>query len=301
MHRIIQNIHVQELEKMVKCRKTESIQKMQIKELRGMEMKGNRIEMRNEAIISAEEIKVILERYRIGKKPLAKLLGWGETTIIRYIEGDIPTYEYSNKLKTILDDPEFYYDLLCSKKDCLTGVAFKKSKKAVMSKIMSSKIYAVAYYIVNKCNAEICPSYIQYMLYYSQVFSLALYEKELFQEECCINNENIPYLKLYEGMKRCGIHLLEGGEEYLLQEEIELVDAVMDAFTWYGPKALHAMTTYEKSLAKISRDKYNNKIIAKDTLKAYFKDILDKYQIKNCHEICRYPDKRIVDIKELCR
>lgn len=264
-------------------------------------MKVNRNEMDNEAIITADEIKLILDRYRIGKKPLAKLLGWGETTIIRYMEGDIPTNEYSNKLKAILDDPEFYYDLLCRKKDCLTGVAYKKSKQAVMSKIMASKIYAAAYYIVNKCNAEICPSYIQFLLYYTQAFSLAFYDRELFQEECGVNNEHMPYLKLYEGMKRCGIHILEGGEEYLSLEEIELVDAVMEAFTWYGPKSLIAMTTYEKSLMKISRDKYNNKIIAKDTLKTYFKEILENYQMKGIKEIGKYPDQRILDIKELSR
>jgi hypothetical protein len=262
-------------------------------------MKGNRIEIGNEAIISADEIRLILDRYRIGKKPLAKLLGWGETTIIRYMEGDIPTNEYSNKLKTILDDPEYYYDLLCRRKECLTGVAFKKSKQAVMTKIMASKIYAAAYYMVNKCSAEICPSYIQFMLYYSQVFSLALYDKEIFQEECGVNNEHMPYLKLYEGMKRCGIHTLEGGEEFLDAEEIELVDAVLESFLWYGPKALFAMSAYEKSMLKISRDKYNNKIISKDTLKAYFKDILDHYQIKSVREIYKYPDQRILDIKEL--
>ena len=261
-------------------------------------MKGNRVEIGNEAIITADEIKLILDRYRIGKKPLAKLLGWGETTIIRYMEGDIPTNEYSNKLKAILDDPEFYYDLLCRRKECLTGVAFKKSKKAVMSKIMATKIYAVAYYIVNRCNADICPSYIQYFIYYAQAFSFALYDKELFQEECGINNDHIPYIKLYEGMKRCGVHTLEGGEEYLTAEEIDLIEAVMDAFAWYGPKALNTMTTYEKSMMKISRDKYNNKIIAKDTLKAYFKDVLEQYQIKGLHDICKYPDQRMMDIKE---
>ena len=170
-----------------------------------------------------------------------------------------------------------------------------------MSKIMSSKIYAVAYYIVNKCNAEICPSYIQYLLYYAQVFSLALYDRELFQEECGINNEHIPYLKLYEGMKRCGIHILEDGEVYLKQEEIDIVDAVMDAFTWYGPKALNAMTSFEKSLSKISRDKFNNKIIAKDTLKAYFKEVLEHYQIKSIYEVGKYPDQRMLDIKEVNR
>ncbi|HWT76711.1 MAG TPA: hypothetical protein VN258_18590 [Mobilitalea sp.] len=262
-------------------------------------MNSNRIEIGTEAVISADEIKLILDRYRIGKKPLAKLLGWGETTIIRYMEGDVPTNEYSNKLRAILDDPEYYYDLLIKRKDCLTGVAFKKSKKAVMSKIMGSKIYAIAYYIVNKSCAEMCASYIQYLLYYSQVFSLALYDKELFQEDCGVNNENMPYLKLYDGMRRSGIHTLEGGEEYLTAEEIELVNSVTDSFLWYGPKALNVMVNYEKSMIKISRDKFNNKIISKDTLKTYFKDILNQYQIKSVNDIYKYPEQRIMDIREM--
>jgi hypothetical protein len=262
-------------------------------------MKSNRIEMESEAIISSDEIKLILDRYRIGKKPLAKLLGWGETTIIRYMEGDIPTSEYSNKLKTILDDPEFYYDLLCKKKECLTGVAFKKSKNAVMAKIMATKIYAAAYYIVNKTCAEISACYIQYLLYYAQAFSLALYDKELFQEECGVNNDHLPYLKLYEGMRRCGVHTLEGGEEYLEPEEIELIDSVLNGFLWYGPKALSAMIAYEKSMIKISRDKFNNKIIAKENLKTYFKDILNQYQIKSLKDIYKYPDLRFPDIKNV--
>ena len=264
-------------------------------------MKRNLIEMDTEAVISSDEIKLILDRYRIGKKPLAKLLGWGETTIIRYMEGDVPTNEYSNKLRTILDDPEFYYDLLCRRKECLTGVAYKKSKKAVMSKIMASKIYAAAYYIVNKSCAEMCPSYIQYLLYYSQAFSLALFDREIFQEDCGINSEHMPFLKLYEGMRKCGIHTLEGGEEYLKAEEIEVIDSVMDSFLWYGPKALDALIAFEKSLVKISRDKYNNKIISKDTLKAYFKEILNKYQITSVKEIYKYPDQKFTEIKDICK
>ena len=53
--------------------------------------------MVREEVISIPEIAAILNNYRIGKKPLAKLLGWGETTIIRYMDGDVPTKEYSDK------------------------------------------------------------------------------------------------------------------------------------------------------------------------------------------------------------
>lgn len=262
-------------------------------------MMGNRYELMNEGVITSEEIRQILERYRIGKKPLAKLLGWGETTIIRYMEGDIPTSEYSVKLKRLLDNPEFYYDLLVNRKDCLTNVAFKKSKRAVLSKIMASKIYAAAYYIINKSDAEMCPSYIQYLLYYIQAFSLALFDKEMFEEEYGVNNEQMPYLKLYNAMKRCGIHTLELGEEFLSEEDKGLIEGVYETFSWYGPKALHTLISIEKSELKISRDKYNNKIISKECLKLYFKEICEKYGINGISDINNYPDKLIFEIKNL--
>ena len=259
-------------------------------------MMSNRYEVSGEGVITSDEIRQILERYRIGKKPLAKLLGWGETTI-RYMEGDIPTSEYSTKLRALLDNPEFYYDLLIKRQECLTKVAFKKSKNAVLSKIMASKIYAAAYYIINKSDAEMCPSYIQYLLYYVQAFSLALYDKEMFQEDYGINNEQMPYLKLYHTMKRCGIHTIETGEEYLSEQEKELVDAVYEAFSWYGPKAFSTLMKFEKNDLKISRDRYNNKIISKESIMLYFKDICERYNIEGIDDINKYPDQFLLEIR----
>lgn len=245
----------------------------------------------NEGVITSEEIRQILEKYRIGKKPLAKLLGWGETTIIRYMDGDIPTNEYSNKLKTLLDSPECYYDLLMKRKDCLTNVAFNKSKKAVLSKIMESKIYTVAHYIISKSDAEICASYIQYLLYYIQAFSLALYDREMFEEDYIINNEKMPYIKLYQNMKRCGIQNLALGDEYLDEADKDLVDEVYEAFMWYGPKALQVLMDFEKTTLKISLDRFNYKIISKESIKQYFKDICEKYDIQSIKDIRKYPDR----------
>lgn len=260
---------------------------------------SNRFEVSSEGVITSDEIKQILEKYRIGKKPLAKLLGWGETTIIRYMEGDIPTSEYSIKLRAILDNPEFYYDLLVKRRDCLTNVAFKKSKKAVLSKIMASKIYAVAYYIINKSDAEMCPSYLQYILYYIQAFSLALYDKEMFQEDYGVNNEQMPYLKLFKTMKRCGIHTIDLGEEYLSDQERELVDAVYEAFSWYGPKAMIALQKIERGSLKISRDWNNNRIISKESIMFYFKDVCEKYNIMGINDIGNYPDQCILEVRGL--
>ena len=49
--------------------------------------------------IDKDELKNLLEMYDIGKKPLAKLLGWGETTIVLYAGmKTIPDNEYTQKL-----------------------------------------------------------------------------------------------------------------------------------------------------------------------------------------------------------
>lgn len=261
-------------------------------------MNSNTIELVREDVVTINEIKMILEQYCIGKKPLAKLLGWGETTIIRYMEGDVPTNEYSSKLKMILDDPEYYYELLRRKQECLTNVAYKKSKKAVLSRIMATKIYAAAYYIINLSKADMCAGYLQYLLYYTQAFSLAFYDTEIFQEDCGVNSEHMPYLKLYEGMKQCKIHTLEGVDEYLSTQEKKLMEAIIESFGWYGPKGLHALSTFEKSIIKVTKDKYNNKIISKEGLKKYFTEVLKQYQINSIEEIHKYPDAKIMEIRE---
>lgn len=260
-------------------------------------MKEDKLPKNSDLIITVNEIRTILDDYRIGKKPLAKLLGWGETTIIRYIEGDVPTTEYSSKLRAIEEEPSYYYELLLKNRDKLTDVAFRKSKKAVLSKLMESKISLIAHYIVSLCEADVSPVYIQWLLYYSQAFSLALYDKELIEEDYCVNHDSIPYVKLYESMKNRVAGVLEIPEGRLTEQEIAVVDKVVNSFSWYGPKAIKTLYNEERSNYRISRDKESNRIIAKDTIKNHFREILSQYAIHSLNEINRYPDKRIIEIK----
>lgn len=260
-------------------------------------MKEDKLPMNSDSIISVYEIRAILDNYRIGKKPLAKLLGWGETTIIRYIEGDIPTTEYSSKLRAIQDEPSYYYELLLKNKDKLTDVAFRKSKKAVLNKMMESKISLIAQYIVSICEADVSPMYIQWLVYYSQAFSLALYDKELIDEDYGVNQENIPFIKLYDSMKSHVNGVLEVPEERLTDQEIKLIDKVVNSFIWYGPKAIKSLGAEERGNYRISRDKEGNRIISKDTIKNYYKEILTTYNIRKLEDINNYPDIHIMQLK----
>ena len=86
---------------------------------------------RENGIISNEDIINITEKYSIGAKPLAQLLGWGINTIQRYLNGDIPKPAYSDKLKEILKKPDIFKEILVTNKDNITDVAFNKSVEKV--------------------------------------------------------------------------------------------------------------------------------------------------------------------------
>ena len=250
-----------------------------------------------EEIISTTDVNTILDQYHIGKKPLAKLLGWGETTVIRYIEGDIPSREYSSKLQMLLDEPVYYYDLLTKRKSHITDVAYRKSRRAVLSRILSSKIYAMAYYFINKSNGEISTEFIQYLLYYCQAFSLSLYDKEIFQEDFIVDSKDKPYPKLYKSLKTNGISTIDIKDYGISEGDLELMEAVYFAFSWYGSRALQALAEYEKPFLRLSYDDNDNRIISKDTIRVYFRDIVYQYNIHETSDIYKYPDRRLRSIK----
>ena len=83
-------------------------------------------------IISLDKIREIPEKYAIGKHPLSLLLGWGEQTFSRYVDGDVPTKQYSDTLLRIYNEPDFYARLLEENKSKLKSArAYKKTLRAV--------------------------------------------------------------------------------------------------------------------------------------------------------------------------
>ena len=262
-------------------------------------MKENNLQNNANSIVTANEIKMILNDFRIGKKPLAKLLGWGETTIIRYIEGDVPTAEYSNKLKNIAKEPAYYYELLLENKDNLTNVAFRKSMQAVLEKMTEKKIDLIAQYMIYQCQGDMSPLFTQWLLYYCQAFYLSLFDKELFEEDYIVNQENAPYIRLYSSMRKHGVNSFEVSSDRLNEDEKNLISKVIDTFCWYGPKTMKVLTSFERANFRISRDKEGKKIISKETIRGYFKELLIQYDIHSINEINKYPDSRFSDIKSI--
>jgi hypothetical protein len=82
-------------------------------------------------LVSLELVINTPNKYHIGKRPLSLLLGWGELTYSRFIDGALPTRCYSDLIDIIYHNPKIYQNILEKNKNLISDVAYRKSKKAV--------------------------------------------------------------------------------------------------------------------------------------------------------------------------
>jgi len=251
-------------------------------------------------LITIEEIEKILKMYNIGKRPLSKLLGWGEVTLTRYLDGDIPTKQYSEKLKEILDKPEYVDGLLERNRNDISESTYKKSKEAInelFKKTLESKtkLDMITRYIL-KFSDDITPLALQKLLYYAQGFCIALYDEYLFNDDCEAWIHGPVYRNIYYKYMVYGRDQIEKtGEDFefdLSQNEEELLNSIISYFGCYSGKILERMTHIERPWRE-ARDglhdkEISNVIIVKDSIKEYFTNIKNKYNMLNVSDIKDY-------------
>ena len=68
-----------------------------------------------------------MEIYKIGKAPLSLGLGFGEVTIFRYLEGQVPSKEYSDIMRLALASPVFMKEKLSENREKLTEAAYRRA------------------------------------------------------------------------------------------------------------------------------------------------------------------------------
>lgn len=244
--------------------------------------------MTGQEVISVEELNELLSRYAIGKKPLAALLGWGATTVLRYGSGVCPAGEYGTHLKKLYLEPLFYLEVLEENKDRLTPVAYKKSKNAVLSYLTASKVWCGVQYIIERAKGDISPMRVVVTLYYAQAFSLGLTDKALFQEECDLSPAGVPYAYCYEQLKQTGIKQGFSVEGLFTTEEEAFLDAAYRMLLWYGPAELEHVLTAERKYLRISRMEGGGKKIKNAALGGFFKKVVQGYKITRPEEFNLY-------------
>ena len=93
-------------------------------------------------LITKKNIEEIMSRYNIDKRPLSKLLGLGELTITRYLDGQLPSQKYSDMLYEILCDEQKLEEYIEQNQNSVSEVTVKKVSETIQV-IRDEKILSV--------------------------------------------------------------------------------------------------------------------------------------------------------------
>lgn len=255
-------------------------------------------------IVSLEQVRALPKRYAIGKRPLSRLLGWGELTFTRYYEGYMPSRQYSEVLKRIYEEPAFYKELLEKNKEAIGSErSYEKSLKAVENLLTltggaeDTKIDRVARYLLYKCE-DITPLMLQKALYYIQGFSYAFLGEFLFQEECEAWVHGPVFKEVYLRYKD---YRYEPGEEkepfdasVFTAREKAIYDSVINSFCCYSGKVLERITHNEapwlKARGNLPLTTYSEEVMERESLGRYFLGVKEKYHMVNPGDIRSYAE-----------
>ncbi len=262
------------------------------------------------SIITVSEINEIVKQYNTGKRPLSLLLGWGETTLTRYLDGDIPSKSYSETLKKVKNDYNYLRQLAEENRDKVSDKAFNDLMEAINNLQNNElktekKIDSVIKYLLKNLG-EVTPLALQKLLYYSQGFYKTFYNEFFFAEDCEAWVHGPVYKDIYfkyrdYGYNPIGDKSIKLENISLTEAEEELLDSIIDNFGCYSAKTLERMTHSERPWRLTRKDlkpeAKSNEIIKKDLIAHYFKDVNNKYQMLNVEDINDYSEELFVKVK----
>ena len=252
-------------------------------------------------LITIEEIQAIMKKYNIGALPLAQAMGFGEITVTRYLGGQLPSKANSEKLLEVLASYKKMEENLELNKDSLAEVAYRKCRDTLNlldDLYGSQKIEVIARYLLVKAR-DITPLALQKMLYYAQAFFYALFNQELFADNCQAWAHGPVYPDVYYKYRLYGYNPIDAplpetecGFSELTNREIELLDAIISAFGCYSGSVLERMTHSERPW----RETRGNLLpgdrsvteINKTIIHEYFKQVVENYNIVNPCDIANY-------------
>lgn len=256
-----------------------------------------------EGLVTIEDIKKLMNIYKIGKAPLSLALGFGEITIPRYLEGQVPSKEYSNIIKAALASPAYMKERLKENCEKITDAAYKKAMIAIDSLLslfsVSEKMLRVIAYVFERLE-EVTPLMLQKLLYFIQGIYLALHGEPIFMEDCMAWIHGPVYPEVYDMFKDFKYNpiddarfaLFKGTTDALTEAEKKAVELVVNTFGLYGGKVLERIT-HNEAPWKDARKGYGDEIpssevLQKESIKAYYETINKKYGINTESGLMEY-------------
>lgn len=247
-----------------------------------------------EGIVSTEDIEKLMKIYKIGKAPLSIALGFGEVTIPRYLEGQVPSKEYSDIVKAALTSPAYMKERLKENRKKLTDAAYKKAMAAADSLeslfAVSEEMLRVIAYVFEKME-EVTPLMLQKLLYFIQGIYLAIYGRPIFMEDCRAWIHGPVYPEVYDLFRDFKYNpiddarfaLLEGMTDDLTEDKKKVIDLVVNTFGIYSGKVLERITHNEEPW-KNARKGYadsipSSELLSKESIMKYYVAVNRQYGI----------------------
>lgn len=211
---------------------------------------------RAESIVSIEDIRDLMTIFNIGKTPLSLALGFGEITVTRYLEGQVPSKEYSDVIRRALSCPSFMKEMLLKNREKIAEPAFRKAMRAAedleKAFLISDKMQGAIAYIFHALD-EASPLALQKLLYYIQGVYSALTGKLMFSETCEAWRHGPVYRNAcnllrdfrYSPADDARFAVLRCKKDLLSADERHAADLVLGTFGRYGGKALELIACKE--------------------------------------------------------
>jgi putative zinc finger/helix-turn-helix YgiT family protein len=256
-----------------------------------------------EGLIRIADIENLMKIYRLGKAPLSLALGFGEITVSRYLNGQMPSKEYSDIMKHALDDPDYMQSLLDRNRSKIADEAYNKAcmaiKKLKKDFHISDKLKQVISYIFQQLD-EVTPLMLQKLLYYTQAIYITNHGTPLFVEDCQAWIHGPVYRDVYDLFRDFQYNPIEDFRFAVMRDkasdlteaEKESIDLVLNTFGIYGGKTLERITHRETPWINARRGYAENEpsqaTIEKDAIKNYFETIDQQYGLKTEGGIAEY-------------
>lgn len=247
-----------------------------------------------EGLVSIGDIEKLMKIYKIGKAPLSLALGFGEVTVPRYFEGQLPSKEYSDVIRAALASPAYMKKKLTENREKITDAAYRKAMAAADSLeslfSVSEKMLRVVTYVFEKLE-EVTPLMLQKLLYFIQGIYSALYGRPLFTENCRAWIHGPVYPEVYDLFRDFKYNpiddvrfaLLEGTADALTEDEKYVIDLVVNTFGMYSGKVLEKITHNEipwKEAQKGYGDSISSReLLPKECIMKYYAEVNQKYGI----------------------
>lgn len=249
-----------------------------------------------ESIVPIEDIRDLMTIFNIGKTPLSLALGFGEITITRYLDGQVPSKEYSDVIRRALSYPSFMKEMLVRNREKIAEPAFRKAMKAAegleKAFLISDKMQGAIAYIFHAID-EAAPMALQKLLYYIQGVYSAVSGKLMFSETCEAWRQGPVYPKVYNLFRDfrynpaddARFSVLRGKKELLSDSERHAADLVLGTFGRYGGRALELIAHKEEPWLKAQEgdgsDESSGAEISNDSIKEYFTSVNQKYPLSS--------------------